>query len=48
MFLGDSIDSAVEVLWELAMTMASLKYIAGMVTQDFEEIRASTGKKVLF
>jgi len=42
MFLGDSIDCAVEVLWELAMTMASLKYIAGMVTQDYEEIRAST------
>jgi len=43
MFLGDQIDCLIEELWQLAMTMASLKYIAGMVSQDWEVTRAFTG-----
>lgn len=43
MFLGDSIGRAVEELWQLAMTMASLKHIAGMVTQELAMTSASTG-----
>jgi len=45
MFLGDSIGRAVEELWQLAMTMASLKHIAGMVTQELAMTSASTGEK---
>jgi len=40
MFLSDRIDCLIEELWQLAMTMASLKYIAGMVSQDWEVTRA--------
>ena len=44
MFLGDSIGTALEEMWQLAMAMASLKYIAGMVRQDLDTINASTGR----
>eukprot|EP00092_Neocalanus_flemingeri_P030504 GFUD01033119.1.p1 GENE.GFUD01033119.1~~GFUD01033119.1.p1 ORF type:complete len:1199 (-),score=339.69 GFUD01033119.1:206-3802(-) len=43
MFLGDSINAAVTEFWQLAMTLASLKYIAGLVRQEVDATSASTG-----
>eukprot|EP00092_Neocalanus_flemingeri_P008026 GFUD01008663.1.p1 GENE.GFUD01008663.1~~GFUD01008663.1.p1 ORF type:complete len:1310 (-),score=349.75 GFUD01008663.1:144-4073(-) len=43
MFLGDSINAAVTEFWQLAMTLASLKYIAGLVRQEVDASSASTG-----
>jgi len=36
MILKESIDQALEELWQLAMTLASLKQIAGIVSQEVE------------
>ena len=47
MFLGDSIGRALEELWQLAMTMASLKHIAEMVNQELQTNTASTGRECL-
>jgi len=37
MLLKESIDQALEELWQLAMTLASLKHIAGIVSQEVEK-----------
>ena len=45
MLLKESIDQALEELWQLAMTLASLKHIAGIVSQEVENSQTPRGKK---
>jgi len=44
MFFGESIENALEDVWQLAMALSSLKYIAGMVRQEVESSADTTEK----
>jgi len=43
MFLGESINAALEELWQLSLTLSSLKYISGLVSQELSTESTSTG-----
>ena len=38
------LEAVLAEVWQLALTVSSLKHISGLVTQELEAIRASTGE----
>ena len=37
------LEAVLAEVWQLALTVSSLKYISGLVTQELDAIRASSG-----
>ena len=45
MFLKDSIGPVLEEIWQLAMTLASLKHIAGVLSHEMDAGQTLEGRK---